>query len=155
MEILEQKQAINKRKKKIRVAYFLWFFFSWMGLHQLYLKNPLKCWAFILTQGSAIICGAVSVFRLFAAFSSRSATYGYSAEALALKAEVNQWLMVAALLGILGFIFWVWDAFTMAKQVDSADKKKWTAFQSFSIFIICILIIACILFIIFLETHTL
>ena len=140
---------INKRKKKIRVAYFLLFFFSWTGLHQLYLKNPLRCWAFILTQGAGVVCGVGSFTIGLSRAMGRGASYGNSPEALATEAFVDKWLMVGIVLTILGFFLWLQDAFTLPKQIDSADKKKWTAFQIFTILIMAILIIILIFFIVY------
>ena len=120
---------MNKRKKKIRLAYFLWFFFGWLGLHRFYLKIPLMGTAFIILQGMVIFCLMMSL---------RTGTIHLVSTPLSKK-----WSMAAAVLAICIFCLWIWDAFTISRQVDSTDKKILTLFQSFGVFaigIICLIV---------------
>lgn len=96
-----------RNQKSVGIAYLLWFFFGWLGVHKLYLGNRI---------GYLYLVAAVSPFmvlvRMISAVSNhQSAT---STDGL------------AVVLAVLGLVFLavalVVDMFTIPAQVENANR---------------------------------
>lgn len=94
---------LDRRKKSTPLAYALWFFLSWIGLHKFYLEKTGAGIAYIFLPWAALLV-----------FLGGLVTSGQDGGALALAG-------MAAL--VVYVVWWFIDLFTLHSQVEKLNEQ--------------------------------
>lgn len=108
---------MDKRKQSTGVAYMLLLLFSILGAHHFYLRQKVKGIIYLIISSSTIFVWMSSWAVIFAGISSTKEV------AKASGATAGIMLIIAFLLSGTALILFIYDLFTLPRQVCRANEK--------------------------------
>ena len=107
------KSELERRKKSVSLAYVLWFFLSFLGIHKFYLGKISQGILYIIAPSIAIIFLLIGVFISFDPL----------VETTSEELTGGEFLVVIGGLGLFVYgVWWFIDLFTIPNQVNKYNE---------------------------------
>jgi len=102
---------VDRSRRSPVIGYLLLIFLAGLGAHSFYAGRPIRGVAFI-------VLNLVSIFCIFMAFLGGIATAAATEDSTATAGVLGLFTILSWVAGIPYFFMWLWDLFTLPKQLE-------------------------------------